>query len=139
MPRIMALDVGTKTIGVAATDPLAMFSQPICTVARKGVAKDTLVLVELFKKWEPERVVVGLPLELDGREERSARLARQIGDAVAEATGLPVEYMDERFTSVMAERTLIRADMSRAKRKKVIDQAAAMEILDSWLAQRPRL
>ncbi len=131
----MGLDVGTKTIGVAMTDPLQMFAQPVLTLSRKGVNKDTAALVELFRKHEPVRVVVGLPYELDGTEERSARLARQIGESVHSATGLPVDYVDERFTSVEAERDLISAGMRRDKRKKLIDQAAAMKILERWLAE----
>ncbi len=79
-------------------------------------------------------VVVGLPLELDGTEERSARLARQIGEALA-ASGLSVDYIDERYTSVDAERHLLRADVSRKRRKEVIDQVAAVLILETWLRQ----
>lgn len=137
MGRIVSLDVGTKTIGVATTDPLGLFARPVTTVARAGVRKDVGVLEALFEELEGvERVVVGLPLELDGTEERPARLARQIGDAVAEKTGLPVDYMDERFSSVEAERRLLEIDLSRKKRKQVIDQAAAIIILESWMRER---
>ena len=80
-----------------------------------------------------EHLVVGLPYELDGSEGRSARLARQVGDAVAELTGLPITYVDERYSSVEAERQLIEANVSRKKRKEIIDQAAAMVILQAWL------
>ena len=76
---------------------------------------------------------MGLPLELDGEEGRSARLARQVGDALGEALGLAPVYVDERYSSVDAERVLVQADFSRKKRKKVIDQAAAILILQSWL------
>ena len=98
--RVVGLDVGTKTIGVAITDPLGMFAQPVTTLARKSVVKDTAAIARLCEERGVEHVVVGLPLELDGTEERSARLARQIGTAVGEATGLPVDYVDERFSSV---------------------------------------
>ena len=77
--------------------------------------------------------MVGLPFELDGTEERSARLARQIGKALHEATGIPVFYVDERYTSVDAERQLIQANISRDKRKRIIDQQAAIIILQSYL------
>ncbi len=136
MSRVIALDVGTKTIGVAVSDPLRLFAQPVQTVKRRGVKKDTAVLIGLIQKYDADHVVVGLPLELDGTEERSCRLARQIGDSVGEASGLPVTYTDERFTSVEAERDLIAAGMSRKKRKDVIDQAAAMKILERWLADQ---
>lgn len=133
MGRVMALDVGTKTIGVAITDPLRMFAQPVTTIARSGVRKDTERIAALLAERGADHLVVGLPLELDGAEERPARLARQVGEAVREATGLPVSYVDERFTSVEAERRLIAADVSRARRKQVIDQAAAIVILEAFL------
>lgn len=133
MPRVMGLDVGTKTIGVALSDELRMLAHPTCTVSRGGVRRDTEVLLGLVREREVDHLVVGLPLELDGREDRPARLARQIGTALAEASGLPVAYVDERFSSVQAERRLIAAGMSRARRKAVIDQEAAVIILQGWL------
>lgn len=137
MGRIVALDVGTKTIGVAVTDALRMMAHPVCTLARQGVRRDTERIVELIREREVDHVVVGLPLELDGAEERPARLARQIGAAVGEATGLPISYVDERFTSVEAERRLIDARVSRARRKEIIDQAAAIVILEAYLRGGP--
>ena len=133
MGRILALDVGTKTIGVAVSDPMRMFPQPVCTIRRRGVKKDTAIIEGLVTEKEVDQVVVGLPFELDGTEERSARLARQIGEAVAEATGCPVAYVDERYSSVEAERHLIASGVSRARRKEVIDQVAAVIILRSFL------
>ncbi|MFT4625334.1 MAG: putative Holliday junction resolvase [Myxococcota bacterium] len=131
--RIMALDVGTKTIGVALTDPLRIMAHPVETVSRKGVRRDVERLVSLGTEKGVDQVVVGLPLELDGTEERSARLARQVGDAVGAATGWPVDFVDERYSSVDAERHLIRANVSRRRRKQVIDQVAAVLILEGWL------
>jgi len=132
---ILSLDVGTKTIGVAKSDPLGAFTLPVVTIRRKGVRKDVVIIMELVAKYEIDEVVVGLPLELDGSEERSARLARQIGEAVAEANGKPVFYVDERFSSVEAERRLLEMDVSRARRKELIDQAAAMIILERFIAE----
>jgi len=131
--RVIALDVGTKTIGVAMSDPTRLLASPVTTIRRKGVRRDAEVIVALMEEREVVHVVVGLPYELDGTEARSARLARQIGEAVAERTGLPVDYVDERYSSVDAERQLIEADVSRARRKQIIDQAAAVVILESWL------
>lgn len=139
MARAMGLDVGTKTIGVAVSDELGLAPHPVCTVSRQGVRKDTAEIVRLAEDREVDTFVVGLPLELDGSEARSARLARQIGSALAEATGRRVLYVDERFTSVEAERALILQGVSRAKRKQVIDQAAAMSILRSWLEHGDRI
>ncbi|MEE2751124.1 MAG: Holliday junction resolvase RuvX [Myxococcota bacterium] len=133
MGRALGLDVGTKTIGVAVSDEMGIAAQPVCTLARKGVRKDVERLVPLFEELEVEHLVVGLPLDLDGEEQRSARLARQVGDALGDAVGIPPVYIDERYSSVEAEAALVRAGLSRKKRKGVIDQAAAILILQSWL------
>ena len=131
--RSIGLDVGTKTIGVAMSDPLGLCAHPVTTVRRQGVRKDIDALLELVDGKGVVRIVVGLPYELDGSEERSARLARQIGEAFHEALGVPLTYIDERFTSVEAERQLISTGMKRKRRKAVIDQQAAVLILQSWL------
>lgn len=133
MGRTLGLDVGTKTIGVAVSDAIGLLAHPVCTVARQGVRKDVVELSAIATDKQVDRVVVGLPLELDGTEERSARLARQIGAAVRAGTGLDVVYVDERYSSVDAERQLIQARVGRGRRKQVIDQQAAVLILQSWL------
>lgn len=133
MAVVIGLDVGTKTIGVAVSDPLGMFAHPVCTVSRQGVRKDCDKLMEIMAIREVTGIVVGLPLELDSTEERSARLARQIGEELRQRTDFDVTYIDERFTSVEAERYLLRTGMKRKKRKQVIDQAAAVLILQSYL------
>jgi len=129
----MALDVGTKTIGIALSDELRMFPNPHSTLSRKGVRRDSDRIAAIIAERDVDHVVVGLPLELDGTEARSARLARQVGEAVRERTGLPVTYIDERYSSVEAERRLVEMDVSRARRKEIIDQAAAAVILQSFL------
>ncbi|MCB9743428.1 MAG: Holliday junction resolvase RuvX [Alphaproteobacteria bacterium] len=131
--RAIALDVGTKTIGIAVSDPLGLFAQPHSTLARQGVKKDCARLQALCEELEVAVLVVGLPLELDDTESRPARLARQIGEHLGELVGLTPIYVDERYSSVEAERYLLEMDLSRAKRKQVIDQAAAVVILQSWL------
>ncbi len=138
MARVMGLDVGTKTIGVALSDPSRLLASPCTTLRRQSVRADVAALAELMAERGVGEVVVGLPLELDGTEERSARLARQVGSALKERTGVPVRYVDERFTSVDAERQLIAAGVSRARRKQVIDQQAAVLILQSFL-EHPEL
>lgn len=136
MGRIVALDVGTKTIGIAATDPLRILASPVQTLRRAGVRKDVEALRPLFQELQPDLIVVGLPYELDGSEERSARLARQIGEAIVETLDLTVTYHDERFSSVQAERLLLERGLKRARRKQVIDQAAAVIILESWMREQ---
>src|SRR5262245_61624663 len=132
MGRVMGLDVGTKTIGIAVSDPGRTLASPVRTLSRRSVRDDADRLVSLAGDHEADEVVVGLPYELDGTEARSARLARQIGAALVER-GLVVRYVDERYTSVEADRQLLEVGLSRARRKEVIDQAAAVLILQSWL------
>ena len=133
MARTIALDVGTKTIGVAVSDKLGITCTPVTTISRKGVKKDTAQITRLITEMHIEEVVVGLPYELDDTEGRSAKLARQIGEAVRDASNIPLHYVDERYSSVDAEEQLIAQNLSRKRRKAVIDQAAAMIILRSWL------
>ncbi len=133
MGRVMGLDVGTKTIGVAISDPVRILASPIQTLSRRSVRADAAVLQGLVEERGVDAIVVGLPFELDGSEARSARLARQVGDALGALTQLPVHYVDERYTSVEAERQLIAARVSRDRRKQIIDQAAAVLILQSFL------
>lgn len=136
MSTVLGLDVGTRTIGVARADLRAAFPSPVCTLARKGVRPDVARLVELCRTHAVTELVVGLPYELDGGEGRSARLARQVGDALAEATGLPVHYQDERYSTVDATEQLRAAGLDSRRQREVIDQAAAMVILNAWFAAR---
>lgn len=133
MGRVLGLDVGTKTIGIAISDPERRLATPVSTLARRGVRDDVARLATLARERRVEALVVGLPLELDGSEDRIARLARQVGAALSEAVGLPVVYVDERYSSVDATRQLIAAGVGRERRKAVIDQAAAVLILQSFL------
>lgn len=135
MPAFLALDVGTRTIGVARADTLARLPSPLLTLSRKGVKQDCARLARICQEQQVVEVVVGLPLELDGGEGRSVRLARQVGDALAELTGLPVHYQDERYSTVEASRRLQQAGYSAREQKERIDQAAASVILEDWLSQ----
>ena len=133
IPPILGLDVGTKTIGVAISDGLGLCAYPVTTISRKGVKKDVLKLQKVIEERSAEKIVVGLPYELDGSEGRSARLARQIGEALRDLTELEIVYVDERYSSVAAEQQLLAVDMSRNRRKQVIDQQAAVVILQTYL------
>ena len=132
MKKIMGLDVGTKTIGIATGQRQLQFSTPLKVLSRKSVRVDSTVLGDLCNQLNICEIVVGLPLMLDGTEGRSARLARQIGEALLKQ-GFVVHYQDERFSTVDAQRKLIEAGMSSHKRKKHIDAAAAAVILEAWL------
>ena len=135
MKCILALDVGTKTIGVARVSLPGGIPTPHSTIGRKGVNKDVGRLTHLVDELKVTEIGVGLPYELDGTEGRSARLARQIGDALAEATGLIIHFQDERYSTVVAEERLRSAGYDGFKRKDKIDQAAAAVILSDFLAQ----
>ena len=130
--RVLGLDVGSKTIGVAVTDELGVAAHALKTLKRHGTVKDVITVRALVAELSAERVVVGLPYDPDGTEGNRAKRVRVFIDAL-KATGLIVEDIDESFSTVEAEEVLIRADLSRKKRKKVIDRLAAQVILQGWL------
>ncbi len=134
--RTLGLDVGTKTIGVAASDALGLTAQTVTTLRRTSLKADLAALKELVREYEVERFVVGLPLNMDGTEGPRAEATRRFVEALSQALGLPVEWWDERLSTVAAQRTLLEADLSRAKRREVIDQMAAQFILQGWLDSR---
>ncbi len=131
--RAMGLDVGTKTVGIAIADELGFSAQPITTVRRTNIKADLAEVAKLITEYGVTQLIVGLALNMNGSEGPRAEQCRKFGDAIAEAASLPVIYWDERLTSVAAEKALIEADVSRAKRKQVVDQVAAVLILQGWL------
>jgi len=135
--RILALDVGTKTIGVAVSDPLGMFAQPVETIRRVGRRKDVERVVAHVLERQVGCVVVGLPLKTDGSEGPSAAEARRMLTALDEALdGVEIVLHDERFTTQQAERALVGGGVRRKKRKQLIDQVAAVLILQAYLDSR---
>jgi putative Holliday junction resolvase len=134
--RVMGLDYGERRIGVALSDPLGITAQPLRTLQRVTLAADLEVLAALARHHEVTRFVVGLPLALDGTRGERVRRTEEFAARLQRATGLPIEEWDERFTSVQAERTLLEADLSRKRRREVIDTTAAVLILQGWLDAR---
>jgi putative Holliday junction resolvase len=134
--RVMALDYGDRRIGVAMSDPLGIAAQPLLTLKRRSVREDLASLVDLMRRHEVSLVIVGLPLGMDGSRGERVRLTERFMEQVRRAAGLPVEAWDERLTTVQAERALIESDLSRRRRRGVIDQAAAVILLQSWLDAR---
>ena len=134
MACILALDVGTKTIGIARAQADARIPTPHATLRRKGVRQDVARLHAIVSELNAVEIVVGMPYELDGTEGRSARLARQIGDALASVSGILVHYQDERYSTVVAEERLRAAGHNATRRKQTIDQAAAAVILGDFFA-----
>ena len=141
MKRIIALDVGEKTIGIALSDELRIIAQGLMTYERIGIKKDTAKILELFKEYDCDTVVLGLPINLDGSDSIQTEKVREFRTKLENkfrSTGGGLEkavfdWQDERFTTVIAEDVLIAADLSREKRKKVIDKQAAVVILQSYL------
>ena len=135
MKRKVALDVGDVRIGVAVSDMLGITANPRETYVRKGKTfeDDINYFVKYAKEEDADAFVIGLPMNMDGTEGPRAEVTREFGEALKEASGLQVIYVDERLTTVSAERMLIGADVRREKRKQVIDKVAATIILQSYL------
>jgi putative holliday junction resolvase len=134
--RIMALDVGDRTIGVAISDSMGWTAQGIEVIRRSTWEKDLQRLRELVAEYEVIEIIVGYPKNMNNtigpRAEAAAAFAERLSDELV----LPVLLWDERLTTMEAERTLLSADMSRAKRRKVIDKLAASLILQNYLQAR---
>ncbi len=136
--RVAALDVGEARIGVAVSDELGITAQGIGVVRRVGGQRDLDALATLLEPYAPVRLVVGLPLTLAGVEGPQAQKVRAFAEKAAARLALPLEFWDERLTTVAAERALLEADVSRRRRREVVDQVAATLILQGWLgARRP--
>ncbi|CAM3098473.1 Holliday junction resolvase RuvX [Sporolactobacillus spathodeae] len=133
--RTMGLDFGSVTVGVAISDPLGLTAQGIETIRYAEHRKDLLFnrLLELIDAYEVDKMVVGLPRDLIGSESARAAASRGFAKSLRRKTGKTVELWDERLTTAAAERILIAADVSRKKRKQVIDKEAAVLILQSYL------
>lgn len=132
MERILALDPGTRRIGVALSDPLGLTAQPHGTLDATAADLDAR-LRALAAEAGAGMIVVGLPIGLNGTEGRAAEQARAFAARVAAATGLPVRLHDERLTTVTAERVLLEAGLRRERRKAVRDKVAAAVLLQSYL------
>ncbi len=126
--RIMSLDVGSRTIGIACSDALLMTAQGIETIRRTSLEKDFNRLQELIAEYEVHELVVGMPKNMNGTKGERAEKTEEFVEKMKEVIDLPVSYWDERLSTVMAERQLIAADVSRKKRKSVIDKMAAVVI-----------
>ena len=133
MMRIMGLDVGTKTIGVALSDELGLTAQPLTTIKRTGIRKDMEKLLGLMEEHGVEMLVVGVPVNMDGTIGERAKSVLAFVERLREVTVVEVRTWDERLSTAAVERVLIEGDMSREKRKKVIDRLAAAYILQGFL------
>ena len=137
--RALGLDIGQKTIGVAITDEAGIAAHPHGVIARTGRSADVSAIQALVTEHAVTDVVIGMPFELSGKVGHRARRVLELANALREALppALKFHEQDERFTTAEAQRVLIDADLSRSRRKGVIDQQAAVLILQGWLdAQR---
>jgi putative Holliday junction resolvase len=134
--RILALDVGRKRIGLAVSDPLGLTAQGLKVLERRDWDQDLTRLQEIARPYRIREVLVGLPRHMDGRLGEQAEEILELGRALGEALGAQVVTWDERLSTVEAERLLIQADMSRRRRRQVVDQVAATLILQAYLDHR---
>ena len=134
----MGLDVGDKTIGVAMSDLLGLTAQGVEVVVRKNIKQDIARLATLIEQHNVGHIVVGLPRSLNNKLGPQADRVQEFVAQMHKTIKLPLDYIDERFTTSIAERSLIEVDMSRTKRKQVIDKVAAQIILQSWLDRMQR-
>ena len=131
--RLLGIDYGTVRVGLAVSDPDRIISSPLDTRKRQGLDADARYFQELIKRERIVGVVLGLPAHLDGREGIKAKEARNYGEWLVQATGLPLIFADERFTTVQAEDALWAAGLSHKQRKERRDRVAAQIMLQAFL------
>ena len=134
--RIMGLDYGAKTVGVAISDEMLLIAQPVETIKREraGKLRQTLARIEtLMKEYDVEKVVIGLPKKLNNEEGDRCDKTREFGDMVERRSGLEVVYQDERLTTVAADAVLAEGGVRKENRKEYIDKVAASIILQGYL------
>lgn len=140
MGRILGVDLGTRRIGLALSDPLGLVASPLAVIERAASHEvDHRAILEAAREAEAERIIVGMPLSLSGRAGPSARAAAaEVAELteLAAAEALPVETHDERLTTVAAERALAAAGVPGPARRRVVDKVAAAVMLQSWLDGR---
>ena len=137
--RILGLDVGSKTIGVAVSDELNLIAQGVTTLKRKGLRLDIKDLLRMIEEFKVEKVVVGLPKNMNGSLGPSAKMVLSLIEELKKVVDLPIITWDERLSTVAAQKALLEADVSRKKRKQVIDKVAALLILQGYLDSQTRM
>jgi len=136
MPRKMGLDLGDVNIGIAFSDPLSMFASGFDNYRRRGLKADLEYITSLIKAKDVDTIVVGLPINMDGTSGPRVEKTHQFCDELAKVTDTKIVFMDERLSTVSAQKLLISADVSRDNRKKVVDKVAASIILQNYLDKK---
>lgn len=131
--RILGIDWGEKRIGLAVSDPLGITAQGLPTILVRSAGETIREIAETARRWEAVRVVIGLPLLMDGSEGEGTRQVRRLGSRLKAELDLPVDFSDERLTSRIAEAALLEGDVSRKRRKEESDRLAAQLILQNYL------
>ena len=136
--RLLGLDVGSKTVGIALSDPRLSIASPHSTLKRGKFSVVTTQLGELVRKEGVGGIVIGLPINMDGSEGRACQSIRQFQKILAEALDLPMAFWDERLSTAAVTRTMIEADLSRKRQKEVVDKMVAAYILQGALDTMPQ-
>ena len=131
--RIIGLDLGDKTIGVAVSDPSGLIAQCIKTIKRKNIKYDIDEIIKIVNEYNAEKIVMGLPKNMNGTMGPSSQKVIEFSEKIKKHIDIEIIFQDERLTTVSAQRILIEADLSREKRKKVVDAVAATYILQTYL------
>lgn len=131
--RILGLDLGSKTIGVAISDPLGWTAQGLTTIRKVKKTEDLNEIKKICDEYKVETIVVGLPKNMNGTIGESGERAKEYSQLITEITGIEVKLWDERLTTVAAHKAMLEADLSRNKRKKIVDKMAAQYILQGYL------
>ena len=134
--RVLALDLGKKRIGMALSDELGVTAQGLETLERTNIREDLGRISQLAANKNVSLILMGNPLHMSGREGRQAEYARDFGERLRAASGIPVEFWDERLTTVAAQRVLRESGISIEKRAKAVDRLAAVILLESYLDSR---
>ena len=137
--RIMGLDDGDKTIGVSVSDLMGLTAQPVTTIKRVSKKKDIESLKEIIKEKQVIKIVSGLPKNMNGTLGPQGEKVLSFCEFLKEETKIEIEFFDERLSTVQAERSLLEGDISRQKRKKVIDMLAAVIILQGYLDRQKNI
>ena len=131
--RVLGLDIGDKTIGVAVSDPLGFTAQGVTTIRRKNEEIDLKELITICKEYSVDTIVAGLPENMNGTIGPQSEKVLAFCEVIKKEINIPIKMWDERLTTVAAHRVMLEADLSRAKRKKLVDKIAATYILQGYL------
>lgn len=136
MNRVLGLDIGNKTIGVAVSDPLGILAQGVTTIIRSSKAEDVKALKSIIDEYQVEKLIIGLPKNMNNSMGFQATRTMNYADYLKEALDMEIEFVDERLTTASATRSLIEGGVRRENRKKHVDKVAAVLILQTYLDQQ---